>query len=62
MTTNENCSSGETPRKGSRQYEFRGVVYDAVGFADVHKLLEYDDYRQDDIILATYPKSGRLLI
>ena len=39
------------------EYEFHGVVYHGA-FPDVHKLLEYDDYRPDDIILTTYPKSG----
>ena len=39
------------------EYEFHGVVYHGA-FPDVHKLLEYDGYRPDDIILTTYPKSG----
>ena len=59
MTTKGSCSGGETPHQVSGQYEFRDVVY-TDGFADVHKLLEYDDYRHDDIILTTYPKSGEL--
>ena len=57
MATHGSCSSSETPHQVSGQYEFRGVVYGG-DFADVHKLLEYDDYRHDDIILVTYPKSG----
>ena len=57
MSTDGSCSCGETPHQVSGQYEFHGVVY-SYAFTDVHKLLEYDDYRHDDIILATYPKSG----
>ena len=38
------------------EYEFHGVVYHGA-LPDVHKLLEFDDYRPDDVILTTYPKS-----
>ena len=55
------CSSNPPEHRIRGQYEFRGVVYGA-RFANVERLLEFDGYRPDDIILTSYPKSGTLVI